>query len=96
MSHVIVVYSGIPYSQFLEERIFHPLNMSSTTFSPDKAKQSGKLADVWHASGRLIPFWITEDTIDLHAGPGGIISSVKDMVGVSTRGAARFTHVLWL
>ena len=81
-SYIITTYSGVSYPQFIQERIFDRLNMSSTTFSPNKAQEAGKLADAWTTSGRLIPFWFSDETLDLHSGPGGIISSVEDMVGV--------------
>ena len=73
-------YSGMPYVDYIQERIFGPLNMTSTTFSPNKALESGKRSEAWDDTGRLIPFWFTDDMTDLNAGQGGIISNVEDMV----------------
>jgi CubicO group peptidase (beta-lactamase class C family) len=54
--------------------------MTSTTFSPDKAAQSGEMSQAWTAEGRRIPLTISEDSAELMAGPGGIMSSAIDMV----------------
>lgn len=81
-SHIISTYSGRPYTQFARERIWEPLNMNSTTFSPVQAAKSGKRTQTWTADGRRIPFWFSDDDmVDLNAGPGGVISNVVDMVG---------------
>lgn len=79
-AHIISTYSGVPYTQFVKERIWNRLNVTSSTFSPDQAALSGKLTQIWTASGRRIPFWFAEESVELNAGPGGIISSVVDMV----------------
>ena len=79
-SHIATLYAGKPYAEFAEERIFKPLDMSSTTFSPSKAQGSGKLSDSWTKDGRRIPFWFDDDMIALKAGAGGVISSTEDMV----------------
>ena len=57
-----------------------PLNMSSTTFLPSEAVASGEMAQSWTKQGRRIPQWFTDGMTELNAGPGGIISSAKDMV----------------
>ncbi|TFK57591.1 beta-lactamase/transpeptidase-like protein [Heliocybe sulcata] len=77
-SYIISKYAG-PYMTFVKERIFKPLNMTSTTFSPEEAIASGKLTVTWTHTGRRIPFWFTEDTIELQAGAGGVTSSAEDM-----------------
>lgn len=79
-AHLVSTYSGKTYPEYIKERIWGPLNMTSTTISPNEALQSGKRTDTWTASGRLIPFWFAEESIDLNAGPGGIISSAVDLV----------------
>lgn len=81
-AHLISTYSGMPYPDYIQERIFDRLNMTSTTFSPTEALKSGKRSQTWTASGRLIPFWFSENALDLNAGPGGIISNVEDLVGI--------------
>ena len=54
--------------------------MSTTTFSPTAANNSGLLTHAWTPLGRRIPFWFDESIVDLMAGAGGIISSAEDMV----------------
>ncbi|KAH7914454.1 beta-lactamase/transpeptidase-like protein [Hygrophoropsis aurantiaca] len=78
-AHIIATYSGMPYTTFVSERIFSPLGMSSTTFSPGKAERSGHLTQGWTRLGRRLPEWFTEDIAELKAGPGGVISSAVDM-----------------
>ena len=36
-AHIIAVYSAQPFRDFVKERIFNPLNMTSTTYSGDEA-----------------------------------------------------------
>ncbi|KAF9233582.1 beta-lactamase/transpeptidase-like protein [Melanogaster broomeanus] len=78
-AHVIATYTDKPYTSFVEERIFSPLGMVSSTFSPEKAESSGKFSQGWTKDGRRIPEWFSENTAVLIAGPGGIISSAVDM-----------------
>lgn len=84
-AHLISTYSGRPYTQFVKERIWDPLNMTSTTFSAKQAAHSGRLTHTWTSLGRRIPFWFPDEWIELNAGPGGIISSVVDLVSSSLR-----------
>ncbi|KAF9232374.1 beta-lactamase/transpeptidase-like protein [Melanogaster broomeanus] len=78
-AHIIATYADKPYTSFVEERIFSPLGMSSSTFSPEKAESSGKFSQGWTKDGRRLPQWFSEDTAFLFAGPGGVISSAVDM-----------------
>jgi len=78
-SYIISHYTG-SYTSFVKDRIFTPLNMISTTFSPSEAVRSGEMTHAWTDNGRRIPQWFTDEQIDLIAGPGGIISSGEDMV----------------
>ncbi|KAI0318417.1 beta-lactamase/transpeptidase-like protein [Amylostereum chailletii] len=77
-SHIIAKYAAIPYTRFVQERIFSPLNMSST-YSVGDALDSGKLAHVWTPQARRIPFPLSEATTELIAGPAGVIASVADL-----------------
>ncbi|KAH0826362.1 beta-lactamase/transpeptidase-like protein [Lanmaoa asiatica] len=83
-AQVIATYSGRPYTSFVEERIFTPLGMTSTTFSPAKAEASGKFTQGWTKEGRRVPECFTEEVAFMMAGPGGIISNAVDMVGLCT------------
>ncbi|KAH8102687.1 beta-lactamase/transpeptidase-like protein [Cristinia sonorae] len=78
-SHLISVYSGMPYVDFVKERIFTPLNMTSTTYSPTEAAHDNDLTQSWTPTGRRLPTWFTDSTRDLFAGPGGVISNAVDM-----------------
>lgn len=80
-SYLVSMYAGVPYTEYIQARIFDPLDMTATTFSPVKAMQSGKLTQTWLGSNsRRIPFWFSEDMVELNAGPGGILTTVSDMV----------------
>lgn len=76
---IISLYSGIPYPDFVAQRIFAPLNMSSTTFSPSRANATGRFTQSWTPSGRRIPSWFSDAEMILLAGAGGVISSGTDM-----------------
>ncbi|KIP11152.1 hypothetical protein PHLGIDRAFT_28072 [Phlebiopsis gigantea 11061_1 CR5-6] len=78
-AYLVSTYSGIPYTNYVQDRILNPLNMSSTTFSPDEALETGRRSQSWTGLGRLIPFWMTDDMTDLAAGMGGLVSSVEDL-----------------
>ncbi|KAH7890288.1 beta-lactamase/transpeptidase-like protein [Phlebopus sp. FC_14] len=78
-AHIIATYSGQPYTSFIEERVFSPLGMTESTFSPAKAESSGKYTQGWTKGGRRIPEWFSEETAYLKAGPGGVISNAIDM-----------------
>jgi CubicO group peptidase (beta-lactamase class C family) len=79
-SYVVSKLSGMPYRDFVENRIMLPLNMSSSTMHPDRVSENEKFSQTWTAARRRIPFFITEHTADLIAGAGGVISTAEDMV----------------
>ncbi|KAI0655705.1 beta-lactamase/transpeptidase-like protein [Cubamyces menziesii] len=79
-AHIVEKYSGLTYPEFVAERVLKPLDMSTSTLSPSEAASSGLLTNTWTKDGRRIPFWFTEEDSRLTAGPGGVISSAKDMV----------------
>lgn len=81
VAHIISKYANQPYTSFVQERIFVPLDMSSTTFSPRTAAESGKFTQGWTKTGRLVPEWFTEEAAFALAAPGGVISNAIDMVG---------------
>ncbi len=78
-AYLIEHYANTTYPEFVSERIFSPLGMSSSTFTPSVAAASGKLSQSWHKSGRRIPFWFDDQVASFIGGAGGIISNVKDM-----------------
>jgi len=77
-AQVIETYSGLPYTSFVEERIFAPLEMTSSTFSPTKAEATGKFTQGWTKEGRRAPCF-TEEMASVMAAPGGIITNAVDM-----------------
>jgi len=79
-AHIISTYAG-SFTAFVKERIFDPLNMTSTTYSLSEAIRSGEITQAWTSigNGRRIPYWFNDDVIQLVAGAGGIISSAADM-----------------
>lgn len=80
-AHIIETYSAQTYTSFVEDRIFTPLGMSSSTFSPAKAGNTGRFTQGWTSTGRLLPECFTEEMATLMAGAGGVISSAVDMAG---------------
>ncbi|KAG2362374.1 beta-lactamase/transpeptidase-like protein [Suillus spraguei] len=78
-AHIIETYSAQTYTSFVEDRIFTPLGMSSSTFSLAKARKTGRFTQGWAHNGRLFPQCLTEQTEALVAGAGGVISSAVDM-----------------
>lgn len=83
-SYIISTYAGKPFHEFVEERIFSPLNMTSTTYSGITASANGKFSQpftFYLNETRRIPFaFNTQALSDVIAGPGGIISNTVDMV----------------
>ncbi|KAH9048273.1 beta-lactamase/transpeptidase-like protein [Lactarius hengduanensis] len=78
-AHVVAVLSGKQFSEFVEDRIFKPLRMTQSTYSVDEAVQSGKMSETWTPFGRRIPPWMDGLETELMAGPGGLISNVKEL-----------------
>ncbi|KAJ7770537.1 beta-lactamase/transpeptidase-like protein [Mycena metata] len=78
-AYVVSKYSGSSYRDFVEERIFRPLGMKSSTLYPDRAFETGKLTQSFTPSRRRIPFFMPEETADLIAGAGGVMSTAEDM-----------------
>ena len=77
--YMVTKYTG-SFENFVRDRIFVPLNMTSTTYLPSEAQDSGKLTQNWGANSRLIPSWFQDDDLELISGAGGVISSTMDMV----------------
>lgn len=91
VAYTIATYSGMSYPDFVKERIFKPLGMSTTTFSRAEAANTGLLTHGWSSQGRRLPYWLSDEKIDVLGGPGGIISSSVDMVSMLT-----LRNVKWL
>ncbi|KAH9886905.1 beta-lactamase/transpeptidase-like protein [Cubamyces lactineus] len=78
-SHIISRYAGMNYTTYAIKRLLQPLRMYATTFSPSEADRTGNLSHAWSSTGRRIPLWSGADAVGLLAGPGGVISSARDM-----------------
>lgn len=68
------------YTTYATKRLLQPLGMHATTFSPSEADRTGNLSHAWSSTGRRIPVWSGADAVEMLAGPGGVISSARDMV----------------
>lgn len=84
---IIEVVSGMPYEQFLSERLFKPLGMKNTTFRPT-ARQIARLAKSYKpndAKTNLVETTITQlkyplDDPGRHPFPaGGLFSTASDL-----------------
>ncbi|KZT55793.1 beta-lactamase/transpeptidase-like protein [Calocera cornea HHB12733] len=89
-SYLVSLLSTLPYPTFVAERIFAPLRMSSSTYSPQAAFDSGKLAENWvYAAGpgqnetRRVPYFLGDwsaRAVEVNAGAGGVITCTRDLV----------------
>lgn len=76
LASVVEKASGMPFSTFLRERIFEPLQMTHTfTYSPNVATLTGKIA-TGHTRFRQKR---TTDYLDTVLGDKGIYSTVEDL-----------------
>jgi CubicO group peptidase (beta-lactamase class C family) len=81
LGYLVEKISGIPFGQFLQQRIFAPLGMVDTAFHVDDAK-ADRFASCYMLSpeGRLVPFpgrTFREQT-DAPSGGGGLVSTATD------------------
>ncbi|KAH9180223.1 beta-lactamase/transpeptidase-like protein [Lactarius sanguifluus] len=79
-AHVVAALSGIQFTEFVKDRILRPLKMTQSTYSFDEAVRSGKASETWTPFGRRIPPWMEGLETELVAGPGGLISNVKELI----------------
>ncbi|KAL1945494.1 hypothetical protein VTO73DRAFT_2345 [Trametes versicolor] len=78
-ARIIEKYAQVPYGTFVTSRIFKPLNMTSSTYSPSAAARTGRVTQTWTRGVRRIPYWFSDEVNTLFSGPGGAISNVEDM-----------------
>lgn len=86
LGRIVEVVSGIPYAQFIQERLFDPLGMKDTTFWPN-AEQRQRLATSYRRTqdGRLVPatiYFLRGDLSDRSRTPfpsGGLFSTAQDV-----------------
>ncbi|KAI0341218.1 beta-lactamase/transpeptidase-like protein [Trametopsis cervina] len=77
-ARIVTKYADMDFIEFVRQRIFEPLNMSTSTYFAEPAKRSGLLSHAFGEQSRRIPFWF-EGQEELFAGPGGVLSSAVDM-----------------
>ncbi len=81
---VVEIVSGMPYEDFLAERIFRPLGMKDTTFRPN-AEQAKRVVTLYQpdAAGESIErvdHWLNRIAADRSPNPsGGLFSTAADM-----------------
>jgi CubicO group peptidase (beta-lactamase class C family) len=78
--HLIERFTGMTHEKFVVERVFNPLNMTSSTFSLEYAAATGNLSESYSPLGRRIPHWFDRDDMPVIAGAGGILSSAVDLL----------------
>ena len=87
-ARIIEVVSGIPYEQFMQERLFDPLGMKETTFWPnaDQVRRVAKTYKLDKGSGGLMEVPVSQLTYPLddrqHRYPmpaGGLFSTAEDV-----------------
>lgn len=81
---VVEIVSGLPFDEFLRERVFRPLGMKDTTFRPTDAQRQ-RLACIYRSGpdGKLEPasHWLADDWRERAPNPsGGLYSTAPDMV----------------
>lgn len=102
--------SSVPYRQFVNDNIFAPLGMASSTYNVTTAKLSGNLAEgyavearnVTGGSGwektiyRPIPYFLPQESTEVNAGAGGVITSLHDIVRpIALSNAQMFDNLLY-
>ncbi|CAI6098117.1 unnamed protein product [Clonostachys chloroleuca] len=79
LSHVIETLEGKGLGEVLKEQIWEPLDMVSTSFSPEDAKKSGPIASGYHwdrKAEKYIP--LEEMATNEISGAGAMLSTVLD------------------
>ena len=93
-AHILELYSSKTVAEFVEDRIFVPLNMTSSTYSHTKAACTRNLSQTWSRDGRRIPYWFAdESSVNMISGAGGIISDASDMASSCHRFHALATNI---
>ncbi|KAE9390134.1 beta-lactamase/transpeptidase-like protein [Gymnopus androsaceus JB14] len=88
LSYIPEVLLKVPFTRYVKEHIFLPLNLTSTTYSADIAEESGNLANGFEREGvnktedifgEIQPRIKLILSLAVLSGAGGIISSAKDV-----------------
>lgn len=73
-------FSNQTLPEFITQRIFKPLNMSSTSYSLSAALASGRASQAFDTAHRRIPLGLPDIDQALIAGPAGILSTAPDVL----------------
>ena len=80
LGRIVEVASGLPFDQFLKQRLFDPLEMPDTAFVPSDAQLARAVTLYDEQDGKLVrintPGWLTTKT--LFSGGGGLWSTAED------------------
>ena len=83
-SHIIATYAGKPFTEFVQERILTPLNMTSAFYFASRVPSELNISQSFTAQRRT-PLWSTDDRLaEFIAGPGGLLTNPVDMVRITT------------
>jgi CubicO group peptidase (beta-lactamase class C family) len=79
LSRVVEVASGQPFDEFLQKRLFAPLDMKNTFFHPPEDRE-GRLASIYWSGAKGVekvpPFFRFPKSY--HSGAGGLVSCAED------------------
>lgn len=87
---------NVTFEEYVQENLFSPLNMTSSTLSVAKAQAlpNGQLASGYLRSGRNLalgkdgkrvaiePYFIPEGQDEIWRGAGGVLTSARDLVRI--------------
>lgn len=83
-SHIIATYAGMPFTQFAQERILTPLNMTNAFYFPSRVPSNLNISQSFSGPRRTELFSKDDRLAELVAGAGGILTNVVEMVRVIT------------
>ena len=80
LGRIVEITSGMPFDQFLKQRLFEPLEMTDTTFVPSEPQLARAVTLYTDRDGKLArietPGWLATKT--LFSGGGGLWSTAED------------------
>lgn len=96
LSYLPEILLNQTFESYVEEHLFRPLNMSSSTYSVKEAEEGGNFADgfQWHMRDitrdingtrrATVPYFLRPGEERIWAGAGGVLSSAHDLVRTGT------------
>ncbi|KAH9051487.1 beta-lactamase/transpeptidase-like protein [Lactarius vividus] len=101
-AHVITALSGVPFTEFVKDRILKPLRMTQSTYSIDEAAQSGNVIGVkadyretWRrhldTNATIVPHRVLETITSAHSIVYGTPTRLTDTIMGYGLGWARFS-----